>query len=202
MQHCCRKRHYSFEVRKCGSLECTICKPPRLPKEKFVELKSLPDPTPGSDNHYLSFSQVFGKNTTEEHRPSLNIKKQKKTLPFSTSVQHVKNVDMMVLCDECDMWRLLYCKTKLKKTQRALLVSLLDNYSYTCGSSLQDIELPEPFKEVYVRNISCYEPIEKLYYSAGYDPICIYCAEEVTVQDANADFFPQCTQCSKPKIKK
>ena len=59
-------------------------------------------------------------------------------------------------------------------------MSLLDNYSYTCGSSLQDIELPEPFKEVYIRNISCYEPIEKLYYSAGYDPICIYCAEEVT----------------------
>ena len=74
--------------------------------------------------------------------------------------------------------------------------ALLDNY-YTCGSSLQDIELPEPFKEVYVRNISCYEPIEKLYYSAGYDPICIYCAEEVTVQDANAEFF---SQCSKPKI--
>ena len=81
--------------------------------------------------------------------------------------------------------------------------ALLDNYSYTCGSPLQDIELPEPFKEVYVvRNISCYEPTEKLYYSAGYDPICIYYAEEVTVQDAIAEFFPQCTQCSKPKIKK
>ena len=36
---------------------------------------------------------------------------------------------------------------------------------------------------------SCYEPAEKLYYSAGYDPICIHCAEEVTVQDANAEFF-------------
>ena len=41
--------------------------------------------------------------------------------------------------------------------------ALLDNYSYTCGSSLQDTELPEPFKEVYVRNISCYKPVEKLY---------------------------------------
>ena len=52
-------------------------------------------------------------------------------------------------------------------------------FSYTFGSSLQDIELSEPFKEVYLCNISCYEPIEELYYSAGYDPICIYCAEEV-----------------------
>ena len=66
-------------------------------------------------------------------------------------------------------------------------------FSYTFGSSLQDIELSEPFKKVYLRNISCYEPIEKLYYSAGYDPICIYCAEKVTVQDANAEFFLQCT---------
>ena len=80
--------------------------------------------------------------------------------------------------------------------------ALLDNCSYICGSPSQDIELPEPFKEVYVRNISCYEPTEKLYYSAGYDPICIYYAEEVTVQDAIAEFFPQCTQYSKPKIKK
>ena len=38
--------------------------------------------------------------------------------------------------------------------------ALLDNYSYTFGSSLQDIELPVPFKEVYIRNISCYEPVE------------------------------------------
>jgi len=81
----------------------------------------------------------------------------------------------------------------LKKKQHALLESLLDNHSYTCGSSLQDIELPEPFKEVYICNIS-YESIEKLYYSAGYDLICIYCVEEVTVQDVNAEFYPQCSQ--------
>ena len=99
------------------------------------------------------------------------------------------------------MWRLLYCKTKLKKTQRTSLESLLDNYSYTCGSSLQDMELPEPFSEVYVRNINCYDPIEKLYYSAGYTPICIYCAEEVEV-DVDSAFYPQCAHCQKPKIKK
>ena len=201
MQHCCRKRHYFFEIRKCGSLECNICKSPRLSEEIFKQLNSLPDPTPGSDNHYLSFSQIFGQVTTEEHRPSLHVKTPKKTLPFSASVQHVKNVDMMMLCEECDMWRLLYCKTKLKKTQRTSLESLLDNYSYTCGSSLQDMELPEPFSEVYVCNINCYDPIEKLYYPAGYTPICIYCAEEVEV-DVDSAFYPQCAHCQKPKIKK
>ena len=77
--------------------------------------------------------------------------------------------------------------------------SLLDNYSYICGSSLQDMELPEPFSEVYVCNINCYDPIEKLYYSAGYTPICIYYAVEVDVDSA---FYPQCAHCQKPKIKK
>lgn len=33
--------------------------------------------------------------------------------------------------------------------------------------------------EVYTRELSCEEPIEKLYYSATYSPICVYCAEEV-----------------------
>lgn len=35
-------------------------------------------------------------------------------------------------------------------------------------------ELPEPFKEVYVRNINCYDPIEKLYYSTGYGPVAMH----------------------------
>ncbi|XP_065906831.1 uncharacterized protein [Dysidea avara] len=168
---------------------------------------------PNPDLAVNSVAKEFGKfikffvDTSEDvcvvevQRPSLHVKTPKKTLPFSASVQHVKNVDMMMLCEECDMWRLLYCKTKLKKTQRTSLESLLDNYSYTCGSSLQDMELPEPFSEVYVRNINCYDPIEKLYYSAGYTPICIYCAEEVEV-DVDSAFYPQCAHCQKPKIKK
>lgn len=36
-----------------------------------------------------------------------------------------------------------------------------------------------PYTEVYVRIVNC---IEKLYYSAGYDPICIYCATDVTAE--------------------
>ena len=30
--------------------------------------------------------------------------------------------------------------------------------------------------DVYVRDIVCGEPVEKLYYSAKYPPICVYCA--------------------------
>ena len=47
---------------------------------------------PDEDNHYFPFSDVFGTQTTEEHRPSLKKKpsKTKKSLPFYASVQHVQ----------------------------------------------------------------------------------------------------------------
>lgn len=52
MDHCCKKRQYFFEIKKCGEVECTICKPIRSDPEIFKELKGLPDPIPGPDNHY------------------------------------------------------------------------------------------------------------------------------------------------------
>ncbi len=74
IDHCCRKRHYSFEVRKCGKSDCGVCKPPRLSEDIFKQIHHLPDPTPGIDNHYTPFDEVFGKPTSEEHRPSLHLK--------------------------------------------------------------------------------------------------------------------------------
>ena len=49
-------------------------------------------------------------------------------------------------------------------------------------------------------NLKCFDPVEKLYYSAGYSTICIYCAGsmEGSVPDAA---YPQCIHCaSKPKV--
>ena len=92
IDHCCRKRHYLFEVRKCVSSDCTICKPPRLPVEVFETFHSLPDPTPGDDNHYTPFHDIFGQQTSEEHRPSLTLKQSRKTFPFSASLQHLMSV--------------------------------------------------------------------------------------------------------------
>ena len=126
----------------------------------------MPDPTPGVDNHYIPLHDLFGQATSEKHRPSLTLKQSKKTLPFSTSLQHVKNVDMMLLCDECEIWRLLYAK-------RYQLERELDGLMFTCGSALQELDLPAFLSEVYVRNLRCFDPVEKLYYSAGYEEICI-----------------------------
>ena|SRR5277367_903426 len=75
MEHCCRKRLYFFEIKKCGNDECNICRPIRSNPDIFKELKGLPDPIPGPDDHYMSFSEVYEKETTEEHCPSLQNRK-------------------------------------------------------------------------------------------------------------------------------
>jgi len=86
--HCCKAKHYSFSIKKCGSPDCPICKLPRLPAEIFSKLSHIPDPVPGTDGHYLSFTEVFGTDTDEKHRPSLQKCTKKKSLPFVASVQH------------------------------------------------------------------------------------------------------------------
>ena len=109
MDHCCVIHKYIFQIKKCGSLTCSICKPPHLPQEIFKQSKFLPDPMHRKEGHYKPFSDVYGTTTSEEHCSSSTKKtKRRKTLPFPSNLKHVKNIDMMVQCDECDVWRLLY----------------------------------------------------------------------------------------------
>ena len=77
-EHCCRERHYFFDILKCGNEDCTTCQLPRLLPSEFSKLGHLPDPVPGSEGHYKSFCDVFKAETTEEHRPSAQCKKSKK----------------------------------------------------------------------------------------------------------------------------
>ena len=174
IQHCCQLRHYSFCVKKCGKIDCTICRPPRLPFDVFREIKFLPDPIPTADGHYKPFETVYGTATSEEHRPSLQIPPARsKTLPFTASVQHARNTNMMIQCEECELWRLIYSKYKLKASERAQLNDALADFTYTCGASLSDLDLSDRLAEVCIRNLHCYDPLEKLYYSMNKEPLYI-----------------------------
>ena len=172
MDHCCQSRHYSFCIKKCGKPSCTVCKPVRLPSHTFQKLHFLPDPQPGDDDHYVPFLNAFGKKTSEEHRPSLK-KTKKKSLPFTASIQHVKNVNMVIQCEECQMWRVIYSKYKLKAEEKKALQKALEGMSYTCGSMLEDLQLSGKLANVHIRDLKCYNPMEKLYYSSGCnDRVC------------------------------
>ena len=61
--HCCQTRHYSFCIKKCGSVDCRICKPLRLPGDVFQSLHFIPDPV-ADGNAYKPFDEVYGTNTT------------------------------------------------------------------------------------------------------------------------------------------
>lgn len=86
MDHCCYFRKYVFGVKKCGQDDCSICLPPRLPKEVFDQFQHLPDPVADGE-HYKSFEDVYGCMTTEKDCPSLKTS-GKKSHGISFSLVH------------------------------------------------------------------------------------------------------------------
>ena len=67
LKHCCTTRHYSFQIKKCGSESCGMCGPVRLLKDVFDQLHFLPDPVPGDDGHYKTFKDLLGTKMDETH---------------------------------------------------------------------------------------------------------------------------------------
>ena len=193
MSHCCQVQHYTYCIKKCGEDGCNICKPVRMTKDKFNSLRFLPDPIMGSDDHYLSFDKAYTTTLTSEmYHPSLWGKTVAKPLSFSPSVQHALNTGITVQCEECGVW---YSR---RVNQRATLQSILAEVSYSCGASLEEIDFPPTLSShtLVVRDHRCGDIIERLYYSAGYEDICIYCGgtSDLCDQDLSA-LYPLCTKC-------
>ena len=64
------------------------------------------------------------------------------------------------------------------------------------------LELLSVFSEVCARDLQCYDPVEKLYCSMNYDPICIYCCAEENLVTKDG-YYPQCESCrDKVPVKK
>ena len=170
----------------------------------LVGIHDLPDPLINDDGHY--HSEVIGTSTTEKDLPSGSISKQKKSIPFNVTQQHVKNVKLLIQCEECDMWRLVLSKSKLSPQSVDKLSNILDNISYTCGATFSDVLMPDDLSSVCIRVHKCYDPVEKLYYSCGFtDLICIYCSKTLPSADdlTTTEHYPQCSNCSsKPPLKR
>ena len=108
----------------------------------------------------------------------------------------------MLECEECGLWRLIYAEHKLSSNQRKVVQDLLEGMSFSCGSPLQDLDLPSDLvDEVFIRDLNRSDPIELLYYSAKYDPICIYYAKDEPY--SSDKYYPQCSDYKeKPPIAK
>ena len=172
--------------------------------QETSNLHSLPDPIPGDEGHYKSFVEVYGHCTTEEHRPSLLAarKDPRKSIGFSPSQQHVHNVGLLVQCEECDKWRVLFCKHKLNYLEVTELGKCLDDISYTCGVMFSDLDLPGRLKNVCVKDHKCSDPIEKLYYSCDFEAICCWCASDDVTSELELEYLPLCQDCRLTPIKR
>ncbi len=100
--------------------------------------------------------------------------------------QHARNAGVVVHCDECDKWRLLFLKRKLSARERTQLQGIVEDVSYSCGATMEELILPDTLTSVGIRSHICSDPIEKIYYSAYKDDlICIHCGSQnnLTVSD-------------------
>ena len=100
------------------------------------------------------------------------------------------------------MWRLVYAPRKLSPTDRRKLSKCLEGHTFACGSSLADLDLTDTLSNVCVRDLNCYDPVQKLYYSVkNYEAICIYCSttENLILKE---ETYPQCKNCTKQPIQK
>jgi hypothetical protein len=110
----------------------TICHLPCCSPEDFEQSHHLPDLEPEEDMHYKSFEELYGKETTENHRPSLKNTKMKMkgkmvstrvkhTMPFCPSAARAKNVGITVSCIKCEKPRLLFSAKKLTEKDKTIL---------------------------------------------------------------------------------
>lgn len=214
LQHCCKARHYLFSIKKCGEQDCSICRPPRLPSEVFESLHHLPDPIRSIDGeHYCSFTDLYGQETSERDRPSLTDKShhhKSHGMPFNPNAQYARCVNEFVICSECEKPRVLYAARKLHYQDIEHLKLMLEMALYTCGCSLQDLSsdgAKDPvMSRTFVRaNLSCSDPIEIPYYSCqSFLDVCIHCGTAQDLVTNETDVYPTCTSClsEKPKMYK
>ena len=207
--HCCKCTHYSFSILKCGSTDCSICRPPRLPKEIFDTLHHIPNPIREGDV-YKPFSEVYGTETTEKDRPSLQSSAEKRVhgIPFNPSGQFAHNVGKTIRCTECDRPRVMYAARKVHFRDQSKLEAVLDDIIYTCGMGLQEC-IPDDISDaekqshvlssVFVRqNMNCDSRIEIPYYSSEcFSSVCIYCGSEHNIVPASETegMYPLCLSC-------
>ena len=77
-----------------------------------------------------------------------------------------------------------------------------DNFAYTCGTTFEELLLPEELDAhtVVVKAHSCFDVVEALYYSnPNNDLICVYCACLLPDMDWSvntASVYPKCTDCA------
>ncbi|GBC12012.2 hypothetical protein GLOIN_2v1791831 [Rhizophagus irregularis DAOM 181602=DAOM 197198] len=148
----CHERAYSFQIKKCQDVSCNICTPIRLPQTVFDSLHFLPDPVPALDNpdHYTSFQAVYGKQTSEEFRPSLQLN-QANAEPVPKSVFASGKIRDYIMCCDCGKRRCVYSDKALSQDeiQDFNRKSGNSNICYHCDTDSDFVDPPDSIRTKY-----------------------------------------------------
>ena len=205
----CKCSHYSFQVKKCTSVNCFYCHdhPTRIPD--FSEVNFLPDPEPTPDNlHYLSFEQMYGKKTTDSHRPSLHsVPVEKESDRQHRALLVAARVRDVLICSECSKPRCVYAASKLSYDERTEVQKVRDEGVYLCGVPLFPDTHPLRHSVVVREALNCSAMVEATYYGSPrvcFDACCVHCGtsedllDNEEVKEARRHYHtvrPICWQC-------
>jgi hypothetical protein len=91
----------------------------------------------------------------------------------------------------------MFSKRKLSLHQQQEFQKIVSDLSYSCGATMEDVDLPEYLKCVEIRSHCCTDLIERLYYSAyPEDVLRIHCGDtDNLVSDLEEGAFPYCKEC-------
>ena len=176
----CKCSHYSFQVKKCTSLDCSYCQGNPTQTPDFEQIHFLPDPEPTPDKlHYLPFSQMYGRKTTDRHRPSLQLDSLEKESDKEHRVLLVAaRVRDFLRCCECSKPRCVYSASKFSFDERVQVQWIKDEGMYTCGISLFPDSHSLRHSIVVREALKCSSLVESSYYSSPrvcFESCCVYC---------------------------
>ena len=106
---------------------CKVCKPPKMAAEHFKMLSArepcpLPFPEPSKINkgEWGKYDELKLCNTTEQYRPSLALKKEKRKCTSGEKISKLgpKSVRTFYNCSNCGKACLVYCSRALSITER------------------------------------------------------------------------------------
>ena len=94
----------------------------------------------------------------------------------------------------------MYSKRKLCTSNE--LQSIVGDLSYSCGATMDDVNLPDYLKCMEIRSLCCSDPIKRLYYSACPENVlCIHCGDTENLVSKLVDgAFPYCKDCESQSI--